>query len=65
LNWGCLTLRTLIVHAFNLETYGEMGLDPHQMRPVRHARRRLHSPVHWFARFKSWFFQSNRFFQKG
>jgi len=50
----------LIIYAFNLETYGQTPLDDPHMSRVRQARKRLHSPVHWPARLKSWFLQPGK-----
>lgn len=46
-----------IVEAFNLEVYGEVTLDDEQMTLAKLSWKKLRSPRHWPARFKSWFFQ--------
>jgi hypothetical protein len=47
----------LITEAFNKEVYGQILLDEQQFTMAKLAWQRLHSPIHWPSRFKSWFLQ--------
>ena len=48
----------LIVEAFNQEVYGEITIDNEQWIVALSAWRRLHSPMHWPLRLRTWFFHS-------
>ena len=45
----------LITETFNREIYGDIALDEQQFTMARLAWRKLFNPIHWPARFKSWF----------
>ena len=45
----------VIAETFNKEIYGEIVLDEQQFSMAKLAWRRLHNPIHWPSRFKSWF----------
>ena len=46
-----------IVETFNNEVYGEIVTEEKQFNLAKLAWQRLHSPIHWPSRFKSFFFQ--------
>ena len=48
----------LITETFNREVYARIALDVQQFTMAKLAWRRLCNPIHWPARFKSWFFRS-------
>lgn len=43
----------IIIHAFHLETYGELKLDSPEIARMTEALKRIHSPSFWFMRIKA------------
>jgi len=48
-----------IVGALNREVYGQMVLDDGQLMEAFSSWKRLHSPLYWPARMRSWVFNHN------